>query len=927
MVTVDALVGRDRELVLFADVVAAAHAGTPRVVLVRGPRGIGKSALIDAALAGLPAAPGGVLRTTCPPDTATFGAACGLLTPVADGDLFGRELPALRSLDDFSAGEDQVLVRSILHRLHRVVVNTIDRAGGLVLVLDDVQYCDAASLRWLDFTLRRAAELPLLVVLAQRTEALTSARPLPSGLLEQHSGLVLDLGPLSRAEAAALAANGLGSGVEVGFAEQCVRVADGNPGALVRLTDVLNGRRVRPVDGEASRVAAFGRLAALRDMLDVLSHTDHALAVARAVGALATTDAELVATLAEVPVARVQEVVELLRRSDFLDESGLAVQVVAPVLDGLSARQREELRGRAAWLLSVAGYPAVQVAEQLLPLPEHPEPWMLDILREAARLAPFSARRRFLFAVYRSDPHDPQIRVDLAAAVGRDDPDRALELLREALVLIANVRERVLVVLKLAAAGHAAGRMPEVLDMVDATLAELGSAAGADHAAQRDLVCGLTAIRVIGGLADLTTAGDTVRNAGASAFADLGTGGETAAERLLASARGALVAARGEPAHTALAYAATAAGLVTSRRCLAGSFLAAYVHYLAGERATALTMLGRLVEDSGAVNDRRAECTALALRALIRAESDELSSAYADACRAVELSGGMGRPHPVGPRVALAAVLALLEEVDAAAEVLGELTTCGVWEHHEYLMARARIRWAQGDVQAAIDDLTACGASLRAVGIANPEFAPWWVDLARVLAELGRGDEAREAVEYGTELARRWGTRHALGLARLAQGAIAKDDRAPALLCEAVELLAATGDRIRQVEAEHLLGLALARGGDLRGGRARLRHAVDLAVRWGQRTHASLAREDLEGLGGRMGRRDAVWTGSLTPSEQRVVAMAASGANNREIAESLVVSLRTVEIHLTSAYRKLGVSGRRELAGALAAHTGSGPNR
>ncbi|MCP2242184.1 helix-turn-helix transcriptional regulator [Lentzea aerocolonigenes] len=923
IVTAEALIGRDRELVLFADVVVAARAGTPRVVLVRGPRGIGKSALVDAALADPSAGPGTVLRTTCLPGTAAFGTACALLASVSGGDLFRRELLALRSLGDHCAGEDRSLVRSIMHRLHQVVVNTTGRAGGLVLVLDDVQHCDASSLRWLDFTLRRAAELPLLVVLALRTEALTSVRSLPAGLLELHSGLVLDLGPLAHDDAVVLAADALGSGTETGFAEQCVRVADGNPGVLLRLIEVLNGRRVRPVNGEASRVAAFGRLAALRDMLAVLSHTEHALAVARAVGALGTTDAELVATLAGVPVAHVQVVVELLRSNDFLDESGLAVQVVAPVLDGLSARQREELRGRAAWLLSVAGYPAGQVAEQLLPLPEQPEPWMLDILREAARNASFSARRRYLFALYRSDPHDPQIRVDLAAAVGREDPERALELLREALALTGNVRERASVVVKLAAAGLATGRAPEVLELVDAALAELGSAGGADHAAHKDLVRGLTASRIIGGLADVSTIGATLKSAGVATFTDLGTAGETVAERLLAAARAALVTARGEQAHLALEYASTAAGPVTSRQSVISSFVSALVCHLAGERITALSILGRLVEERSTENDHRGESTALSLRALIRAESDELSGAYADARRAVELSGGTGRPDSVAPRVALATVLALRDEVDMAALVLGEPTTCGVWEHHEYLMTRGQIRWAQADIPGAIDDLTACGDSLREAGIANPSFAPWWLDLARLLVEVGRADEAVELVEHGAKLARRWRTRHALGLVRLAQGSIAHGDQASALLCEAVELLAATADRVRQVEAEHLLGLALARGGDLRGGRARLRHAVDLAVRWGQRAHASWARADLEGLGGRMGRRDAVLTGSLTPSERRVVAMAASGANNREIAEALVVSLRTVEIHLTSAYRKLGVRGRRQLAEALTAHTGS----
>lgn len=923
--TEGALVGRDRELRLFADAVTAVRAGTPRVVLVRGPGGIGKSALLDAALKGLRPRPGAVLRTTCAPGTAAFGTACGLLGATPGAEPLRWKLPVLRSFDDSAGagearGERQAVFRSILRLLHRVVLDAVDRAGELVLVIDDVQHCDAASLRWLDFTLRRAVELPLLVVLALRTEALTSPCP-PFGLLERHSGTVLDLGPLPPADAAVLAASALGPRAEAGFAEQCARVADGNPGTLSRLIEVLHGRRVQPVNGEASRVAEIGRTIAPRDMLAVLSHADDALAVARAVGALGTTDAELVAMLAEVPVVRVREVVELLRRNDFLDERGSVVQVVAPVLHGLSALRREELRGQAGWLLSVAGYPAAHVAEQLLPLPEQPPPWMLDILREAARHAPLPARRRFLFAVYRSGPRDPRNRIDLAAVVGLSDPDRALELLREALELTANVWERASVVGKLAAVGLAAGRAPEVLEEVDAMLAELGPAE-AGEAAHRDVVGHLTAIRVLGGLTDLTTIGAAAPSAGAL-LSGLGTGGETVAERLIAAARSVLAAIRGEPARTALAHATTAVRLIGPGEPTGGSSVAAFVCHLAGDRTTALATLGRLIEEGAATNNCRAESAALAARAMIRAESDELSGAYADACRAVELSGGAGRSHSVAPRVALASVLTLLGEADTAATVLGEPTTSRVREYHEYLMTRAGIRWAQGDAQAALDDLIACGDSLRAAGVANPVFAPWWVDLARLLAGLGRADEAVEAVERGTELARRWGTRQALGLARLAQGAIARHDRAPALLSEAVELLAAAGDRVRQVQAEYLLGLALARGGDLRSGRARLRHAVDLAVRWGQLAHASWARTGLESLGGRMGRRDEVWTGSLTPSERRVVDLAASGAPNREIAESLVVSLRTVEIHLTSAYRKLGVSGRRQLTGALA-RTASG---
>ncbi|UUY05498.1 helix-turn-helix transcriptional regulator [Svornostia abyssi] len=57
---------------------------------------------------------------------------------------------------------------------------------------------------------------------------------------------------------------------------------------------------------------------------------------------------------------------------------------------------------------------------------------------------------------------------------------------------------------------------------------------------------------------------------------------------------------------------------------------------------------------------------------------------------------------------------------------------------------------------------------------------------------------------------------------------------------------------------------------------------------------------------------------ALTPSERRVVDLAAAGSANREIAQTLYVTPKTVEVHLTNAYRKLGVRSRRELSGVLA---------
>ena len=69
---------------------------------------------------------------------------------------------------------------------------------------------------------------------------------------------------------------------------------------------------------------------------------------------------------------------------------------------------------------------------------------------------------------------------------------------------------------------------------------------------------------------------------------------------------------------------------------------------------------------------------------------------------------------------------------------------------------------------------------------------------------------------------------------------------------------------------------------------------------------------------------------ALTPSERRIARMAASGRTNREIAQSLFITRKTVEMHLHNAYRKLDIDSRADLPRALtqeAAHAELAPER
>jgi DNA-binding CsgD family transcriptional regulator len=138
-------------------------------------------------------------------------------------------------------------------------------------------------------------------------------------------------------------------------------------------------------------------------------------------------------------------------------------------------------------------------------------------------------------------------------------------------------------------------------------------------------------------------------------------------------------------------------------------------------------------------------------------------------------------------------------------------------------------------------------------------------------------------------------------------------------LRSATELGAAQPPRLETIRALVELGAALRRGNQRSSAREPLERAADAAGHGGATLLYERARVELAATGARP-RRDALLSGpaSLTPSERRIAALAASGQSNREIAVALFVTPKTVEYHLRNAYRKLDITSRRELARALA---------
>jgi DNA-binding NarL/FixJ family response regulator len=129
-----------------------------------------------------------------------------------------------------------------------------------------------------------------------------------------------------------------------------------------------------------------------------------------------------------------------------------------------------------------------------------------------------------------------------------------------------------------------------------------------------------------------------------------------------------------------------------------------------------------------------------------------------------------------------------------------------------------------------------------------------------------------------------------------------------------VVLLAASPARLESARAEFALGSARRRRGQVTTARPHLARAGELAARCGSAALAQLAATELRIAGGRPRQRAVSGADALTPSERRVVEFAAAGRTNRAIAQELYVTPKTVEVHLSSAYRKLGITSRGELA-------------
>ncbi len=236
----------------------------------------------------------------------------------------------------------------------------------------------------------------------------------------------------------------------------------------------------------------------------------------------------------------------------------------------------------------------------------------------------------------------------------------------------------------------------------------------------------------------------------------------------------------------------------------------------------------------------------------------------------------------------------------------------------------ARVRLLEGDWLGVLATLDRLNAIADSVSVKNPAFVPWRVARCAALAELGRFEEGIALAEENLELARSFGCPVTIAEALACVAKFEPPVAQVGLLQDAIQMLSGTSAELLRCNLLIDLGFARHHAGDAAEARSALREGADQATRLGASRLAGVAGRGLLACGARPRRLHASGRESLTPAELRVVRLAADGQTNSAIAEALFINMKTVESHLTRAYRKLGITDRAELAEALRSHPDSG---
>lgn len=923
------LIERERELDTLTAVLTQARTGEGTVAVIDGPAGIGKSRLLDAAVSEAAGFTVRAARGTELERGFSYGVVLQLLAPLVRDA--GPELlvgPAALARPLFEQGAPPVSLAGdlpLLHGLHWLCATLAER-HPLVLAIDDLQWVDPPSLRFLTYLGSRVPESAILVL-----GTLRSGEPQAGGvLLDELCALpgieLISPAPLSQSAVAGIAQRRFGVPLPPGFSEQCQRQTGGNPLFVDQLLQELELRGGALDAGRLTRLApnAIVRLIERR----LRSHPASVRTAAQALAVLGEqAQVSELAAMTQLPMPEVLAALDVLAAAE-LTAPGEPTAFRHPLLrqaalHSMPAGARVGLHLAAADALRSSDQR--RAAQHLLATEgaHGSPPWAVEVLLAAANDArargggdeaiayalaalktepPDALRRTVLLEVgsVQAELRRPEALVNLAAAAElADEPMVHAEIVlrrADALFHFACLDESAAVcrdaIAKLPTAGPDARELRLALE---AAALSADALQGVFRERPAELAQEVAVIRT-----------PAERAVAAHVLADQAARGDVPAAEVARRGReiygdGILLREAG-PAAPVTVYAGTAIAW-------------------AGDHATVLA----LTEEGLRLGHQQGSLIAItyahALRAGTQLLRGELTRAESDAAFVVN-------DLPVADPMAFAISLAWLIEVlvqrgrlvearDALTRsgLTGELPDLGTIDF--LLLARGSLAAAEGNLELAAAEYEEVGRRATRSSYFNPAAMDWRSRLALVRLEQGDRGEARRLVDDEFARAERFGAPRAIGVAITRRAAVEEDAaQASEQLASAVELLAGADAALEHARALIELGSARHRAAQP-SAREAIADGMDRAHRLGASQLVDRALQELRATGARPRRPRVRGSDALTPQELRVARLAGDGASNPEIAEALFLTRRTVEMHLSNAYRKLGIGARGALSAAL----------